>query len=102
MITKLGRDEVLKAPHMREHVSAISAQGWVQVGAKIGHGWPLLKKNSSSEPKATATNQMHSNDLKGCGKKCCFIFCFIPKSNFNGFLTSYWTKSFWLILMQYL
>ena len=37
MFTKLGRDEVLMAPHMHEGVSAISAQGLITGGAKIGH-----------------------------------------------------------------
>ena len=77
MLTKLGRDTVLMAPHMHSGVSAISAQGRVQGGAKIGHGGgggPLLLKNYSSDRKATATNQMHSNDLEACGKKCCYFW----------------------------
>ena len=65
MFTKLGRDEVLM--HMHEGVSARSAQGRIQGGAKIGHG-ALLQETSSSDWKATATNQMDSNDLEACGK----------------------------------
>ena len=45
MFTKLGRDEVLMAPHMHLGVSAKSAQGRIQGGAKMGHGGPLLQKN---------------------------------------------------------
>ena len=43
-----------------------------QGGVKIGHGGPLLKKNSS-DPKATATNRMHSIDLEARAKKM-FLF----------------------------
>ena len=34
----------------------------------------LLQESSSSDRKATATNQMHSNDLEACGKKCCYFW----------------------------
>ena len=46
-----------------------------QVGVKIGRGGggPLLQKTSSSDPKDTATNRMHSNDLEACAKKM-FLF----------------------------
>ena len=38
--------------------------------AKIGHrGSP-----SSSERKATESNQMHSRDLEAFGKKCCYFW----------------------------
>ena len=36
MLTKLGREEVLVALHMRLGFSARSAKGWIQGGAKIG------------------------------------------------------------------
>ena len=71
---KLGRDEVLMVPYKCCCFSARSAQGWIQGGAKIGHGGPLLQETSSSDQKATATNQMHSNDLEACGKKCCYFW----------------------------
>ena len=77
MFTKLGRDELLMAPHMHYDVSAISARGWIQGEAEIGHwGWggPLLQETSSSDRKATATNRMHSNDLEACEMKCYFFF----------------------------
>ena len=73
---KLGMDEVLKVPYKCCCFSARSAQGRIQGGAKIGHGGggPLLQEASSSEWKATATNQMHSSDLEACGKECCYIW----------------------------
>ena len=37
MFTKLSRDDVPMAPHMHQGVSARSAQGRIQGGAKIGH-----------------------------------------------------------------
>ena len=54
--------------------SARSAQGRIQGGEKIGDGGPLLQETSSSDRKATATNQMDSNDLEACGKKCCYFW----------------------------
>ena len=71
---KLGRDEVLMVPYKCCCFSARSAQGRIQGGAKIGHGGPLLQETSSSDWKATATNQMDSNDLEACGKKCCYCW----------------------------
>ena len=73
-VTKLSRDEVLKAPHMHLGVSVISAQGRIQGGAKIGQGGPLLQRTVSSDWKATATNRMHSNDLEACGMKYCYFW----------------------------
>ena len=37
-------------------------------------GGPLLQETSSSDQKATATNQMDSNDLEAYGKKCCYFW----------------------------
>ena len=73
ILMKLGRDEVLMVPYKCCCISARSAQGRFQGGAKIGHGGPLLQETSSSDRKATATNQMDSNDLEACGKKCCYF-----------------------------
>ena len=69
---KLGRDEELMAPHMHLGVLARSTQGWIQGRAKIGDGG-LLQESASSDWKATATNQMYSNDLEACGMKCCYF-----------------------------
>ena len=73
MFAKLGRDEVLMTPHMHLGVSVRSAQERIQGGAKIGHGGPL-QETSSSDQKATATNQMDSTELEACGKKCCYFW----------------------------
>ena len=73
ILMKLGRDEVLMVPYKCCCFSARSTQGRIQGGAKIGHGGPLLQE-TSSDRKATATNQMHSNDLEACGKKCCYFW----------------------------
>ena len=61
MFTKLGRDEVFMARHMHKDVLAISAQGRIQG----------LDKGGGGDRKATATNQIHSNDLEACVMKCC-------------------------------
>ena len=83
---KLGRDEVLMVPYKCCCFSARSAQGWIQGGAKIGHGGPLLQETSSSDRKATATNQMHSNDLE-------VLLFLVPFRSqiLDAFLTSFWT-----------
>ena len=67
---KLGRDEVLMV--------TVQVLFFCQIrpGADPGRGQnrsrgPLLQETSSSDRKATATNQMDSNDLRACGKKCC-------------------------------
>ena len=61
------------ARQMHKDVLAILAQGLIQGEAKqvMGGGGPLLKKTSSSDWKATATNQIHSNGLEACVMKCC-------------------------------
>ena len=60
--------------------------GQIRPGADTGRGQnrsrgPLLQRTSSLDWKATATNRMHSNDLKACGKKCCY-FCFHSEVKF--------------------
>ena len=71
---KLGRDEVLMVPYKCCCFSVRSAHGRIKGWAKIGHGGLLLQETSSSDRKATVTNQMDSNDLEACGKKCCYFW----------------------------
>ena len=92
---KLSRDEVLMVPYKCCCFSARSAQGRIQGGAKIGHGGPLLQETSSSDRKATGTNQMDSNDLEACGKKCCY-FWFLSEVKF---LTRFWLVG-WLVVLR--
>ena len=85
---KLGMHEVPKVPYKCCCFSARSAQWQIQGGTKVGHGGPLLQKETfSSNWKATATNQMQSNDLEACGKKCCY-FWFQSEVKFLTLLTS--------------
>ena len=86
ILMKLGRDEVLIVPYKCCCFSARSAQGRIKVGVKIGHGCPLLQETSSSDWKATATNQMHSNALEACWKKCCYFWFYSEVK----FLTRFW------------
>ena len=44
---------------------------------------------SSSDCKATATNQMHSNDLEACGNKCCYIWF---HSEFSLLFDTFWCR----------
>ena len=65
--------------------------GQIRPGADPGRGknrsgGPLLQETSSSDRKATATNQMDSNNLEACGKKCCY-FWFRSEVKF---LTRFW------------
>ena len=84
ILMKLGRDEVLMVQYK------CSCLG--QIRQDPGRG-----KNRSRGPvlllttdwKATATNRMHSNDLKAFGKKCCYSW-------FQGTLTppDTWSRPF--------
>ena len=74
ILTKLVRDKVLMTPHIYTDVWTKFAQGWIQGGAKIGHGGPLLQRTSYSDRKATATNRMHRNHLEAFRKKCCYFW----------------------------
>ena len=52
--------------------------GQIHPGAGPGRGknrsrGPLLEETHLLDRKATATNQMDSNDLEACGKKCCYF-----------------------------
>ena len=49
-------------------------RGRSRVGPNYVTGGPLLQRTSSSDWKATATNQMHSSDLEAFGKKCCYFW----------------------------
>ena len=62
------------------------SRGGSRAGQKKVRGGPLLQETSSSDRKATATNQMHSSDLETCGKKCCY-FWFHSEVKF---LTRFW------------
>ena len=48
ILMKLSRDEVFMVPNKCCCFSIISAQGWIQGGAKIGHGDPFLQETSST------------------------------------------------------
>ena len=93
IFTKLSRDEVLMVPYKCFCFSARSVQGRIQGGAKIGHGGPLLQRTSSSDRKATATNQMHSDDLQCTSMWNEVLLFLVPFQSqiFDAFLTSYWT-----------
>ena len=62
-------------------------------GQNRSFGGPLLQRTSSSERKATASNQMHSSDLEVFGKKCCYLIFLVSFGSqiFDAFLTSFWT-----------
>ena len=69
---KLDRDEVLMVPYKCccfSDRSPRAGPGW----GKIRSRGPLLPEASSSDRKATATNQMHCNYLEACGMKCCYF-----------------------------
>ena len=104
MFTNLGRDKVLKAPHMCLGFSANSTKGWFQGGAKVGQwGVTLLQRSSPSDWKAIATNQMHSSDLKACRKKRCYFLVPFGSQFFNVLLTLvWWVGVIWVSLCNLL
>ena len=69
------------------------SRGGSRAGQKQVIWGPLLQETSSSDQKATATNQMHSNDLEACAKKCCLMLFLVPFQSqiFDAFLISFWT-----------
>ena len=88
---KLGRNEVLMVPHKYAGVSVRNIQRRIKGWAKIGHEWSPYQKNSSSDRKqghiyhwlwpcrkATATHQMHSNNLEAFVMKCCWQLFLVP------------------------
>ena len=69
MFTKLGRDEVLVAPHLWLDFPQTSPRGGSRARQKYVNEGSLLQRTASSDWKATVTKRNHSNDLKACGKK---------------------------------
>ena len=70
---KLGMDELLMVSYRCCCFSARSAEGGSRAGPNLVTGGPLHQRTSSSDRKATATNQMHSTYLQAFGKKCCYF-----------------------------
>ena len=69
---KLGKDEVLMAPHLWFGFTARSAQVWIQGGIKIGHGGAPSQKDllfRLDDWKTKATNRLYSNDLKSLNEE---------------------------------
>ena len=93
MLTKLGRDEVIMALHMRLGFSARPARRWIQGCAKISQWGSPSPRTSSSDWNATATNRMHPCILNwNIAIVCCLewfhkyeshAFWFAKKSNFK-------------------
>ena len=59
-------------------------RGGSRAGPKKGHRGRHLQLSCFSDRKATATNQIQSNDPEACGKKCCYFWLY-PKSIFTRF-----------------
>ena len=74
ILMKLGMHEVVIVPYKCCCFSVRSAPWLIQGGTKICHGGLLLQETSSSDQKATATNRMHSNDIKAYGIKYCYFW----------------------------
>ena len=102
MFTKLDRDEVLMVLHLCLGFTAKSAQGWIQGGAKIGQwGVPSPKdfffrlEGYSNKPNAWQWS-------KSLWEEALLVLVPFWSQIFDTFLTSFWTKSFWCILIQFL
>ena len=81
----VGIDEVLMVPYKCCFFLPDQPRGESRAGPNRSWG-PILQRTSSSDQKATATNQMHSNAVGACGKSV-VIFSSIPKVKF---LTRFW------------
>ena len=77
MFTKLGRDEVLMAPHMHWGVSAISAQERIQGKVIIGHGRRGVAPSFSKIFLQTGRLQQQTQYLRNE----CLFFCVHGKMN---------------------
>ena len=86
MFTKLGRVEVLVALHLWLDFGQTLPRGGFRAGQKYVNEGSLLQRTADSDWKATVTKRMHCNDLKACGKKCCY-FWFHSEVQF---LTRFW------------
>ena len=86
-LTKLCRDDVLMALHMRLGFSARYAQRWIKGGAKIGH-W------GASSPKDFFRSECNSNNpnASSCPElkyRDCLLFGLIPQIWQSCFLINY-------------
>ena len=78
------------------------SRGGSRAGAKIGHGGPLLQETSSSDRKATATNQMDSNDSRSMWEEVLLSLVPFRSQIFDAFWRLFGLRHFALILMQFL
>ena len=86
---KINADKLFIAQKFKE----IALKYTKMTKSKIGPGGSLLQRTSSSDRKATATNQMHSSDLETFGKKYCYFWFHWEVK----FLTSFWT---WMLYIS--
>ena len=112
IFTKLGKDKVLVTPQICIDFWAKSARGGSRAGPIYVNEGPLLQRTSSTDRKASATNQIHGNYLEEFGKKCFYFWfhlelkfwrvsdvCldFVNFVYFNAISTDFHAvKSFWL------
>ena len=71
-------------------------------GKNRSRGVPFFKKLLLQTRMATATNQMDSNDLEACGKKCCYFWFHSEVKFLTRFSRLFGLSYFWRILMQFL
>ena len=84
MFMKLGRDEVIMAPHMSFGFLANSAHGLIQGGAKIGQ-WGVASPKDFFRLEGFSDNRMYSIDLKEYGEKRCYFWFHSEIKNFDAF-----------------
>ena len=102
ILMKLGRDEVLMVPYKCCCFSARSPQGRIQGGAKIGHGGSPSSRNFFFRPEGYRDKPNAKQWSRSMWEEVLLLFVPFQSQIFDAILTSIWTLSFCLILMQFL
>ena len=101
-LMKLGMDEVLKVPYKCCCFLARSAQGRIQVGAKIGFGGSPSSKYFCFRPERYSNKPNAYQWSRSIWKEVLLFLVSSGSQIFDAFFTSFWTLSFWYILIQFL
>ena len=94
MLTKLGRDEILMAPHLCLGFQQTPPRDGSRAGQKYVNEGSLLQRTPSSEWKATRPQQIECSAVSKSMKVVLLFVVPFWGEMFDGFVASYWTLSF--------